>query len=276
MLTTFYNHVIEAAKQENLSLKEVSKQINEHGIKGVEIDYRDLDPTGRNFNKELAGELSDAGIPIFGCYVFYDWGRHPFDISYKRIYKNLASIGVKNSLAIPGMLPKGMDPKKAMRRMAKRLKKAVACANSLGITVLLEDFDDCIAPFSTAAGMKYFFDEVKDLKCAFDTGNFFYSDEDVLEKLPMFIDNTAYVHCKDRSLDVKEGEEPKATVSGVNMYSSPVGSGVIPMKEIIERLLKHGYKGSFAIEHFGSKHQLSDMITSADYLNELLSSCDDK
>lgn len=271
MLTTFYNHVTEAMKQEGLTLKEVARAINEHGIKGVEIDYRDLNPTGLSFNKDLAMELKEVGIPIYGCYVFYDWGRHPFDQSYKRIYKDLASVGVKNSLAIPGMFPTGMDPEKAMKRMAKKLNKAVSFANKVGITVLMEDFDDKIAPFSTAEGMKYFFDRVENLKCAFDTGNFYYSDEDALEKLPMFKGNIAYVHCKDRSLEPKEGEEPKATVSGVDMYSAAVGSGIIPIKEIVETLLADGYEGSWAIEHFGSLHQLEDMIKSADYLNGVIS-----
>ncbi len=86
----------------------------------------------------------------------------------------------------------------------------------------------------------------------------------------MFMDNTAYVHCKDRSIDIKEGEQPVATVSGVDMYSASVGTGVIPIKEIVERLLGNGYKGSFAIEHFGSLHQLSDMIASANYLNSII------
>lgn len=270
MLTTFYNHVLEAMDQEKLTLKEVAVKLNEHGIMGVEIDYRDLNPTGLNFNYGLVQELREAGLPVYGTYIFYDWGRHPFDSSYKRKYRELKEAGIRNSLAIPGMVPEGMDTEKARKRMLKNLKKAVEYADSLGITVLMEDFDDSAAPFSTEEGMKYFFDGVPKLKCAFDTGNFFYSDEDALKALPAFSKRTAYVHCKDRSLTVKPGETPKKTVSGTDMYSSAVGDGVIPINKIIEKLRADGYTGDYAIEHFGSKNQLGDMIKSADYLNSLL------
>lgn len=270
MFTVFYNHVYEAMKQQNMSLKEVAKIANEHGIKGVEVDYRDLNPTGKRFNKELADELREAGLPIYGVYVFFDWANHPFDNSYKRIYKELESINVKKSLAIPGMTPNGMTHEKARERMVKKLSKAVDFANECGIEVLMEDFDDSISSFSTSEGMEYFFNRIPKLKCAFDTGNFYYSDEDALSVLPKFLDNIAYVHCKDRSLKVKEGETPKMNISGVPMYSSAVGDGVIPFKEIIEVLRNHGYKGDYAIEHFGSLCQLEDMTKSADYLNSIL------
>lgn len=270
MINTFYNHVVEAMEQEKLTLGEVASRIREHGITGVEIDYRDLNPDGKSFNRELAQKLKEAGIPIYGVYVFFDWAKHPFDNSYKRIYKELQSIGVKYSLAIPGMVPEGMEINKARERMCKKLLKAVAYAKTCGITVLMEDFDDSIAPFSTSEGMLYFFDRIPDLKCAFDTGNFYYSNEDALEVLSKFLDRTAYVHCKDRSLEVKEKEEPKLTVTGEAMYSAPVGGGIIPFDKIIPILKEHGYQGDYVVEHFGSKHQLQDMIASVEYLKTIV------
>lgn len=270
MINVFYNHIVEAMKQENLSLEEVAKKAREHGITGTELDYRDFDPTGKNFDASLAEKLKEVGLPAYGAYVNFDWGRHPFDNSYKRIYKNLQSIGVKYSLAIPGMVPEGMSKEKAMKRMVKVLSKAVAYAKKCGIQVLMEDFDYVKSPISTAEGMKYFFDRIPDLLCAFDTGNFYYSDEDALEVLPMFIDKVAYVHCKDRSLLKKEGETPVMNISGVELYSSAVGEGIIPIKEIVEKLRKNGYTGDYVVEHFGSMNQLRDMTASADYMNNIL------
>ena len=269
MLTVFYNHVLEAMDQEKMSFEDIAKKITSHGIKGLEFDYYDLVKDGR-FNEELADKVKRAGLPIIGAYVNYDWGRKFWDISYKKIYKNLQRIGVKYSLAILGMIPDGADKSKYKKRMAKVLNKAIAYAKKCGIQVLMEDFDNYHAPFSTSEGMLYFMKECPGLKIAFDTGNFYYSDENALDVLPKFIDETVYVHCKDRSLNEKEGETPVKTISGVPMYSSAVGDGVIPMKEILLKLKDHGYDNVYAIEHFGSKTQLRDMIASADYLNELL------
>ena len=72
----------------------------------------------------------------------------------------------------------------------------------------------------------------------------------------------------DVSFEVKKGETPKATVKGREMYSSPVGSGCIQMKEIVEKILASGYDDYFAIEHFGSCQQLQDIETSAAWLNQ--------
>lgn len=270
MITVFYNHITEAMRQEGMSLEEVAGIIREHGIEGVEIDYRDLNPTGMHFNKELASELKAVGLPIYGVYVFYDWGKHPLDQSYKRIYRELRSIDVHNSLAIPGMIPPGANRRKYTERMKKTLARAVKYANENGVRVLMEDFDDCVAPFSTSEGMLEFFNAIPELKCAFDTGNFYYSDEDVLKVFPLFKDRIEYVHLKDRSLTIEPQEEPKKTISGVSMYSAAVGQGIIPIRRILKELKDIGYEGSYAVEHFGSIHQLRDMIESADFVRKVL------
>lgn len=270
MLTVFYNHITEAMKQEGMSLAEVAGIIREHGIAGVEIDYRDLNPTGAHFNKDLADELKSVGLPIYGVYVFYDWGRHPLDQSYKRIYRELRSIDVHNSLAIPGMIPEGANRAKYINRMKKTLLRAVRYANENGIRVLMEDFDGVEAPFSTSQGMLEFFNYIPELKCAFDTGNFYYSDEDALKVLPLFKGRIEYVHLKDRSLTINPGETPKKTISGVDMYSTAVGKGIIPIRRLIKELRDMGYEGDYALEHFGSLHQLKDMIDSADFVNSCL------
>ena len=268
MFTVFYNHVQEAMKQENMSLEEVAKQMIEHGITGLEFDYFDLIKNGQ-FDTELANKLKKLGIPVIGVYVNYDWGRKFWDQSYKKIYKNLQSIGVKYSLAIPGLIPNGANAEKYKSRMTKKLDQAIAYAKSCGIQVLMEDFDDSYSPISTAEGMLHFMSQVSGLKIAFDTGNFFFSGEDAYEVLPKFIEDTEYVHCKDRSLEPKDGETPLRNICGQDLYSSAVGEGVIPMKEILLKLKEHGYKGVYAIEHFGSQHQLRDMLASADYLKSL-------
>lgn len=134
--------------------------------------------------------------------------------------------------------------------------------------VVLEDFDDKTAHFSTAEGLKYFMEQVPELYCTFDTGNFLYSEEDSLEVLPMFLDRIGHVHCKDRSFSEVKGEEFKATIAGRNMFSSPVGSGMIKMKEIVEEIKRSGYDDYFAIEHFGSLNQIGFMEKSAEWLRQ--------
>ena len=133
---------------------------------------------------------------------------------------------------------------------------------------VLEDVDDKIAPYSKTKGLKYFMDHVEGIHCAFDTGNFLYSEEDSFEVLPIFINKIGHMHCKDRTFEKKDGEVSKKTVKGREMYSCAVGSGCIKMKEIVEAVLKNGYDDYFAIEHFGSLCQLNDIEKSAKWLQE--------
>lgn len=262
-LTVFYEHVRETCRQTGKSLVEVAAMIKEEGIFGVEMDYYELQ------NDELlVKKLEDVGIPIHSVYVMFDWGNHPFDRSYRKVLQKLSDYGIRNVLAIPGMVEEYQDREKCKKRMCRVLRKMCRYAKKLDIQVYMEDYDDKRAVFATAKEVQWFMMQIPELSCAFDTGNFLYSDEDALQVLPLLLDRIGYVHCKDRSFTIKEGEHPKETITGQRMYSSGVGSGVIPMKELVMQILKSGYNGCFAIEHFGSQSQLEDMQSSARFLQE--------
>ncbi len=265
-ITVFYNHVSEACKQTGKSLQEVANILTAHGISGVEMDYADLK---KNAGK-MFEELEAVGLPVNCVYIFFDWGNHPKDLSYRRILRKLSKYGVKNVMAIPGFVKEGQDRELYRERMTETLQKMCHYAGRKNIRVFMEDFDGKEAVFATAEGVKWFLDRIPELHCTFDTGNFLYSGELAEQVLPLLIDRVGYVHCKDRSLEEKPGETPLESVAGVKMYSASVGSGVIPMEEILQKLRAVGYDGTYAIEHFGSQHHLEDMVASADWLRERL------
>ena len=266
-ITVFYDHVREACRQAGKSLREIAGIVTEHGISGVEMDYQDI----RKHGGRLAKQLREAGIPIHCVYCFFDWGNQPQDKSYRKILRQLSRYGVEHVLVIPGFVADGQDREVYRECMAVVLQDMCRYAGKKHIHVHMEDFDDKAAVFATGAEVKWFMDRVPELTCTFDTGNFLYSDEKAEEVLPLLLERIGYVHCKDRSFEVKEGEEPKLTVSGKAMYSAAVGSGVIPMAELVDRIKESGYDGAYAIEHFGSQNQLKDMVASADWLRKRLS-----
>lgn len=261
-ITVFYDHVREACRQTGKSLREIADILTGHGISGVEMDYQDI----RKHGSRLVKELKKAGIPVHCVYCFFDWGNQPQDKSYKKILRQVSHYGVEHFLAVPGFVQEEQNREEYRERMAIVLQEMCCYAQKKHICVHMEDFDDKSAVFATGVEVKWFMDRIPELTCTFDTGNFLYSDECANEVLPMLLDRIAYVHCKDRSFDVKAGEEPKLTVSGKAMYSASVGSGVIPMGELVDRIKESGYDGTYAIEHFGSQDQLADMVASADWL----------
>lgn len=266
-LTVFYQHICEAQRQTGKSLEEICALLKENGVHALEMDYADFEKAPRRLYKKL----KKAGMEINCCYKHFDWGNHPESVDYKKVLRRLSHFGIKYMLAIPGFVREGQDFESYRMNMAGVLKDCCRYAKEKGVQVTMEDFDDDIAPFSKAKDLKWFMDRVPELACAFDTGNFLYQEEGALFVLPMFLDRVGYVHCKDRSFEANHPEEEcKETIAGRKMYSAAVGSGVIPMAEIIKQIRDTGYDGAYAIEHFGSLQMLDDMIQSAKWLNALL------
>ena len=266
-ITVFYDHIRNAMKQENLTLEEVAAKLTAAGISGIETDY--LDVAGEE-GEALASKLSELGLPVSSVYCHFHWELDPPQEEIEAVLKQLQKVGIQNLLAIPGFMLEGQTSLESKEILCPYLSKLCEEAKAYGIQVLMEDFDGAAASFGTSDDLRWYMDRIPQLGCAFDTGNFLFFGENADEALPALEDKVAYVHCKDRSLEPKEGEEPLMAVTGTALYSSPVGHGVIKMREILEKILANGYEGPLAIEHFGSMHQLDDMLASAAFLRDFL------
>lgn len=269
-ISVFYEHIREAAEQTGKTLGEVFSLVKSYGIQGIEIEDQVLIKEEKN----IMQLLKENQMEVSCIYGFFDYshkddlqrGYHLIDFAKK--------YSIKKIMIIPGFL-KDYEWKlsflknRCINRMIKNMTILSEYALQNQVQMVLEDFDDAPAYYKNAEGLEFMLSHVKGLKCAFDTGNFLYSEEDSFEVLPKFIHQIAHVHCKDRTFSYKAGEEAKATISGRKMYPSPVGSGCIKMKEIVETILDSGYDDYFAIEHFGSIHQLDDMKQSAEWLKNI-------
>lgn len=266
-ITVFFDHIRNACKQENKSLEEIVAELTLAGISGVEIEYTDI---CTEEGERLVNKLSEIGLPVVSVYCHFRWELETPVQDIDEVLSRLNRLGIKNLLAIPGFKLPGQDSIQSREMLINPLKELCEKAAKVNVKVGMEDFDDDVAAFSKAEDLKWFLDQIPELGCAFDTGNFLYQEEDSLEVLPQFLDRITYVHCKDRSLIPVEGEDYKETVGGSKLYSSPVGSGVISMTKILQTIKETGYEGVFAIEHFGSLHQLRDMLESAHYLRDFI------
>ena len=262
-ISVFAEHLFEAAEQEKLPLSEILKKARNMGITAAELDYARLAQ-----DDSLPDFFREHGIDISCVYAFLDLA-HSEDMSYPQAVVNtLKKHNIKLFMGIPGFINDNDGKEKAAENMYRGMNRLSEMCSKAGILLCLEDFDDKTALFSTADGLREFMDNVPSLGCTFDTGNFIYSGESALEAFEILRDRIVHVHCKDRSFKKKAGETPKISLSGQALYSSPVGYGEIPIEQIVKTLLQSGYNGYFAIEHFGSMNQLSDMEKSAEKLKE--------
>ncbi|MNB70333.1 Inosose dehydratase [compost metagenome] len=274
-LSVFYEHILEAAGQSGRSLEEICTLVRSFGIDALEMDADRF----KTEEDAILTLLEKTGLRVSCMYGFFDFGHITGSVEWKEQIISFLSTagraGASRVLVIPGFLeeheqdPASVEYQQCVQSMKEAVAAMCAYAKPLGITVGMEDFDDSRAPFATTAQLLSFVEEIPELSCFFDTGNFLYSGEDALEAYKRCRPHIGYVHCKDRTFEVHPKEEPKLTVDGRAMYAVPAGSGCIPMKELVADLLKSGYDDTFVIEHFGAQDQLAYMKESALWLLDL-------
>ena len=255
-------------------LEEVFARVRGLGYEAVEVDGDQV----RNMAK-LNKQLKDTGMAVSCIYSVYDWSSHPEDMRDFRLIKLAKKLGAARIMPIPGFFSEDAvrDPEKheaELKNMMEGMKTLVRAAGEAGIAVTIEDYDHALSPISTMAGMRRFLDAVPELEVTLDTGNFFFSGEDVLDAYPMFRSRMRHVHLKDRMIgNGWDGEKlertqgtPSADINGMLMYPCAVGDGVIPVAEILRQLFRDGYEGYVTAEHFGSAGPWEMMCASAEYV----------
>lgn len=290
-ISVFFDHVREASEQTGLGLAEALMEARSFGITALECSLESLleDVEGR---KEL---FEKCDMRVSSVYAVVDFVNADSAESAYKLVDTAAEFGADKVLVVPGFVPidgkyvSSPDEgevahgrreclKKAtrmvgtpqMENMARNLNELCEYAVRKGVTVTMEDYDDASAPFASDVQLKWFLDHVPELYICFDTGNFMYADVDELGAFELLKSRIRHVHLKDRSLKVCEGETPKETVTGKEMYASPVGKGCIHMEEIIHGLKEIGYDDTLAIEHFGALDQLEFMKESARWIKETI------
>ena len=112
-------------------------------------------------------------------------------------------------------------------------------------------------------GWEYIYDDAP------SSDNFLFFGEDVLKAYDLLEKRIVHVHMKDIAYAPLRGEAGKTAITGKKLYPAPVGSGELPMAEIVRRLYERGYNGIYAFEHFNAGDQLLFMRRSARWLNNI-------
>lgn len=262
-IAVFYHHIREAARQAGMTEAEVLTQLYKAGVSFAEVDFDDLvkDPG-------IAWRLADAGLSVSSIYCFFDFALRKDEDRVWQLIKIARQVRCRQVMVIPGFYHSGEKEacQEALDAMVHMTGAFCQLASANGLTVTMEDFDDFRSPIKNSEGLLYFTERIPELKITFDTGNFVFCGEDVLEAFEKLKDKIVHVHCKDRRIEGFDAEEGKADERGRMMYASPVGSGFLPMEEVVGRLQAMGYDGIYTAEHFGSMKQLEYMFESVEWL----------
>ena len=243
-ISIFCDHIETIARQEKISFAEAATRVKEFGYTGADIrvtqkpeEIKTLDSLGFahacaiseiNYSREDTKEMEDRTIAF------------------------MEERGFDQLLLIPGLMPEGGLTKherdSARQRMASFAKRVTDC----GYKVLVEDFDNPRSLCYNAELIDTLFTASKELGLVFDTGNFQFAGQDAMEQYEHFRPKIGHVHLKDRT-------------SPTDMRCVAVGTGCIPIVEIIHKLQDSGYEGWYTYEEYGTRTMPKDC--EASYMN---------
>ena len=264
--SVFLSHILTAAEQENKTVQELLQKTHALGYAGVDAAYADLLE-----KKELANLIQKAGLEVASMYHFcrFETGFNAEDM--KRFLETAAELECRTVLIIPGFFTGNGDREMEMRAMTEGLRKTCEMAKPYGIVVTIEDFGHKMSPCTRIKDLKRIFEEVPELRLTFDTGNFLFDGADVLDAFEIFQSRICHAHLKDRLFEpLADGDTPDLSFTGEPFYSVAAGSGILPMEEILKRLMQQEYNGYVSVEHFGASHEWDYVQRSAQWLEKVL------
>lgn len=272
-IATFYDHIKDISRQEGMSLTEAMQQAKALGVERLEISQNNL--LGRE--DEVGRELSYTGLGISSIPSYFDFGRDPdVDRQSEPTLEAARFLGADKLLVIPGFFSPQDSPEERDRQreaMAECINRLAEKAAGYGVSLVMEDYDNALAPFSTVEGVRYFLDRCPGLSCCFDTGNFRYSAQGELSAYQALRDRIGHVHLKDRSYTQRNGEGALKALDGQELYPAPVGSGDLDLAGIVGLLRRDGYDGAYTVEHYGASQTLEYLKRSVQWVKERLEIC---
>ncbi len=281
-ISAFLENIGQAAKETGTSLDLFLTQLKQEGLESV---YASYSWCMKEKEGQLIPLLHHIGLALEGL-----WDTIPFNTmtedeareAYTSLVDCAARNGAEHVLITPGFFHDREDPTRVTREevaardgeivtMIEAVRRAKEYGDFKHVAVTLEDYDVFSSPIVFPEVLRRFYEEIPDLKCSFDTGNFIPCDDDVMEEFAYYKDKIVTLHLKDRvENDDQNGVEktPYLTQSGRIYYPAVVGKGEMHIPEIIAEMRELGYQGAGIIELFGSTDMAAKLIQSIRWMRE--------
>jgi len=242
------------------SVIEAAELFSEMGLDGMELMCR----TDESFHtgipeaeaRRIAGRLRELGVPAVAI-TPYAWEINSPDpgVAEEAMAELVRAMNLAGWMragyvrAYSGKEDPG-DSEGAFRRAVAALRRAAEVAQDRGVTLLVENHPGTVT--RTGAATRRLIDCVgkPTVRALYDPANVLYdTDEDWETTLAVQLDVIGYVHVKDYD-----------DRSGVRRACN-VGEGVVPWREILQRLQSAGWDGCLSFEY--EKRWYPDQLTDA-------------
>lgn len=229
-VSIFLDSIKRIAEQKEISFQEAAAMVYNLGYRGVD--------TWITTSKDEIKILDSIGFSHSCTIAYIDFCNDgecldQIDNALKFMQEN----SYDKVLLVPGCYPNKPSREQKDSVIAK-VQLFSDKASSLGLSVLIEDYDDYCSPCMTSDDLDHFFVACPNLGHVYDSGNYPFCGEDEIEALKHFLPRIKHIHFKDRS------------ARGVKDLPA-IGTGIVKFAEIQEILEKCGYDGWITAEITG-------------------------
>lgn len=236
-ISIFCDHIDSIARQEGITFAEAAAKVREIGYNGVDVEV--------TIPQEKIQVLDELGFEYACAIAHMNYSFGPQPEMEQRVLDLLKERGFKRLLIVPDLMTEATNIDDVVGRVVAFAKRTEA----IGTITTVEDYDNAKSPCYNIALIGKFLNAYEGVGHAFDTGNYLFAGEDCIKALQMYHKRIAHVHLKDRR-------------SASDLSCPAVGTGCIPIIEVIKFLMADGYDGWFTVEEYGSRQMLKDATES--------------
>ena len=249
-ISIFCDHIETIARQENISFAEAATRVREFGYSGADIRVTQ--------KPEEIETLDSLGFAHACAISEINYSREDTKQMEDRTLAFMEERGFDKLLLITGLMPEEGLSKGERDAARQRISTFAKRVSDQGYSIMVEDFDNRRSLCYNAELIDSLFAVSGDLGLVFDTGNFQFAGQDATEQYEHFRPKIGHVHLKDRT-------------SPTDMRCVTVGTGCIPIVDIIHKLVDSGYQGWYTFEEYGTRTMLEDCEASYRNISAALS-----
>lgn len=236
-ISVFCDHIDAIAAQEKITFAEAAAKVRALGYTGVDVEI--------TIPQEKLQILDDLGFAHASAIAHIDYCKGPQPEMEQRVLDLLKARHYDRLLIVPGLMNENTDFNQVLSMLVNFAERTKA----IGTISSVEDYDHVKSPCYNIELVGKFLDASPAVGHTFDSGNYLFAKEDCMKAVHLFHDRISHVHLKDR-------------VSGTDFGCPAIGTGCIPVTEIIKYLMWYGYDGWYTVEEYGSRKMLEDVAQS--------------
>lgn len=269
----FLSHIDKAVEQGSAkNIDDALKMLVPYGLECVDVNGAVL---GSKYTvKDLKSILDCNGVKVSSIFHFgsFDWKDENILSRYRDLTKKQFEYCsyLETDIFMPVPNVSTIHKSESERRECQKviigyLNDAAVLSKEYGIKTVMENYSSYNNPYATLEDFDVIFENTSGVDYVLDTGNFWFSDIDVVEAYEKYHSITRHVHLKD----ITPNNDGFLKINGKNADSNDIGSGIIDFPELFKRLKLYGYDGAVSIEICNQDDIMNKIIRSIKYVESL-------